>query len=111
MPVPDAVLRRKLYQASSRHTPVLQRADLDNPVGTFGSGWAKISCRCGWDGPGIGLHEHQMDELVKAVREAFAADQLALTRLNMLVTDHPDDVVPTVSIATVQAILSGDVGD
>jgi hypothetical protein len=109
--VPDAVLRRKLFQASSQHTPVLQRADLNNPVGTFGSGWAKISCRCGWDGPGIALHEHQMDELVKAVRSAYAADQLALTRLSMLVTDHPDDAVPTVSLETVQAILSGDVGD
>ncbi len=109
MAVPDAVLRRKLFQASSQHTPVLQRADLNNPVGTFGSGWAKISCRCGWDGPGIALHEHQMDELVKAVREAFAADQLALSRFEMLVEDHPTDAVPTVSIAEIKSILMGDV--
>ncbi len=106
MAVPDAVLRRKLFQASSQHTPVLQRAG-----GTSGTGWGRISCRCGWGGPGLALHEHQMDELVKAVRSAYAADQLALTRLSMLVTDHPDDAVPTVSLETVQAILSGDVGD
>jgi hypothetical protein len=100
--VPDAVLRRKLFQASSQHQPVLQRAQ------SAGAGWAKISCRCGnWTG--IALHEHQMDELVRAVREAFAADQLALSRFEMLVEDHPTDAVPTVSIAEIKSILMGDV--
>jgi hypothetical protein len=50
-----------------------------------------------------------MDELVKAVREAFAADQLALSRFEMLVEDHPTDAVPTVSIAEIKSILMGDV--
>ncbi len=101
MAVPDAVLRRKLFVASSQHQPVLQRAQ------SAGPGWSKVVCRCGW--AGIALHEHQMDELVRAVREAFAADQLALSRFEMLVEDHPTDAVPTVSIAEIKSILMGDI--
>jgi hypothetical protein len=101
--VPDAVLRRKLFVASSQHQPVLQRAQ------SAGPGWSKVVCRCGW--AGIALHEHQMDVLVAAVREAYAPDHLVLSRLKMLVEDYPDDAVPTVSLETIEMILSGDVGD
>ncbi len=108
MAVPDAVLRRKLFQASTEHRPVFESVKLSNEV--HGS-WMRVSCSCGWGGSGLALHEHQMDELVKAVRSAYAADQLALSRLTMLVEDFPDDAVPTISIARVQAILSGDISD
>ncbi len=100
--VSDAVLRRKLFQASTQHTPRLRRFDHEN-----GSWMALVGCKCGWNG--IQIHEHQMDELVAAVRSAYEIDQLALSRLEMLVEDFPANAVPTVPIAEIKNILMGDV--
>jgi acyl-CoA thioesterase len=69
MTVSDAVLRRKLYQASTDHTARYVRV-----FRSYGDGWLLAGCRCGWSGSA--LHEHQMDEMVKAVRAAYAGPTL-----------------------------------
>ncbi len=59
--VSDALLRRKLFQASTDHTARIRIA---------GDSARLLGCRCGW--VGIALHEHQMDELVRAVRSVIS---------------------------------------